>query len=71
MDLMNDLRIGVTLLSFVLFGLIVRWAWSRRNKAAFDEAQQLPFVDEASPAAPPASRPRVAHAPHKNGAGHE
>ena len=46
MDL-NDIRIGVTLLSFVLFGFIVKWAWSRRNKAAFDEAQQLPFVDEA------------------------
>ena len=60
MDWMNDLRIGVTLLSFVLFGLIVKWAWSRRNKAAFDEAQQLPFVDEVPPATPPAGRPRAA-----------
>ena len=67
MDWMNDLRIGVTLLSFVLFGLIVKWAWSRRNKAAFDEAQNLPFVDEVAPATPPASRPRAA----KDGAGHE
>ena len=71
MDLMNDLRIGVTLLSFVLFGLIVRWAWSRRSKAAFDEAQQLPFVDEAPLSAPgsslPASRPRAT----KDGAAHE
>ncbi len=67
MDWMNDLRIGVTLLSFVLFGLIVKWAWSRRNKAAFDEAQNLPFVDEVSPVVPPASRPRA----EKNGSGHE
>ena len=67
MDWMNDLRIGVTLLSFVLFGLIVKWAWSRRNKAAFDEAQQLPFVDDVPPATPPGSRARAA----KDGAGHE
>ena len=60
---LNDVRIGVTLLSFVLFGLIVKWAWSRRNKAAFDEAQQLPFVDEAPLATPPAS--------HSKGSGHE
>ena len=52
---MNDLRIGVTLLSFVIFGGIVKWAWSRRNKARFDEAQQLPFLDE--PAPPPAGSP--------------
>ncbi len=45
MDL-NDLRIGVTLLSFAVFAGIVRWAWSRRNKAAFDDAANLPFVDE-------------------------
>jgi cytochrome c oxidase cbb3-type subunit 4 len=45
MDL-NDLRIGVTLLSFVVFAGIVRWAWSRRNLRAFDEAARLPFADE-------------------------
>ena len=67
MDWMNDVRIGVTLLSFVLFGLIVKWAWSRRRKAGFDEAQNLPFADEVTPSAaastPPASR--------SQGAGHE
>ena len=41
----NDLRIGVTLLSFVIFAGILRWALSARNKPAFDEAQQLPFID--------------------------
>ncbi len=40
----NDLRIGVTLLSFVIFAGILRWALSARNKAAFDEARQLPFM---------------------------
>ena len=41
----NALRIAVTLLSFVIFAGILRWALSARNKAAFDEAQQLPFID--------------------------
>ena len=41
----NDLRIVVTVLSFVLFAGIVRWALAARNKPAFDEAQQLPFLD--------------------------
>ena len=41
----NDLRIAVTVLSFLLFAGIVRWALSPRNKPAFDEAQQLPFLD--------------------------
>jgi len=42
----DELRILVTLLSFVAFLGIVRWALSARNRAAFDEAQQLPFLDE-------------------------
>jgi len=42
----NDLRIIVTLLSFAAFVGIVVWVWSRRNKAQFDEAQMLPFIDE-------------------------
>ena len=41
----NDLRVAVTLLSFLLFGGIVHWALSPRNRARFDEAQQLPFLD--------------------------
>ena len=54
----NDFRNGVTLLSFVLFGGIVKWAWSRRNKAGFDEAEMLPFIDEAPGAVAPAPSPR-------------
>jgi len=44
----NDFRIAVTLLSFVAFIGIFRWAWSRRNTARFDEAAQLPFVAESN-----------------------
>jgi cytochrome c oxidase cbb3-type subunit 4 len=43
----NDLRIAVTVLSFVAFLGIVAWAWSRRNQSAFDEAARLPFADES------------------------
>ncbi len=44
----NDLRVGVTLLSFLLFAGILRWALLARNKPAFDEAQQLPFLDSGA-----------------------
>jgi cytochrome c oxidase cbb3-type subunit 4 len=42
----DELRIGVTLMSFIAFIGIMVWAWSRRNKARFDEAAMLPFTDE-------------------------
>jgi cytochrome c oxidase cbb3-type subunit 4 len=45
MDL-NDLRSIVTVVSMVTFLGIVAWAWSRGNRARFDEAAQLPFADE-------------------------
>ena len=45
MDL-NDLRSAVTVVSMLTFVGIALWAWSRRNQARFDEAAQLPFVDE-------------------------
>jgi|EndMetStandDraft_7_1072992.scaffolds.fasta_scaffold510377_2 cytochrome c oxidase cbb3-type subunit 4 len=46
----NDLRIVVTLLSFVCFAGTVAWTVSRRNKPAFDEAALIPFtVDESAP----------------------
>jgi cytochrome c oxidase cbb3-type subunit IV len=41
----NVLRVVVTVVSFSIFVAIVVWAWSRRNKAAFDEAAQLPFQE--------------------------
>lgn len=42
----NDMRSIVTLVSFITFLGIVVWAWSKRNKADFDEAAQLPFKDD-------------------------
>ena len=43
----NDLRVVVTVLSFVAFIGIVFWVLARRNAARFDEAAQLPFVEAA------------------------
>ena len=45
----NELRVGVTLLSFLIFAGIVRWALLPRNRAAFDEARQLPFLETGAP----------------------
>jgi cytochrome c oxidase cbb3-type subunit 4 len=42
----NDLRSAVTVISLLAFVGIIVWAWSRKNRAAFDEAAQLPFADE-------------------------
>lgn len=42
----NDFRIIVMLLGLVLFLGIWVWSWSSRRKAAFDEAAQLPFLDD-------------------------
>ncbi len=47
----NDLRIAVTLLSFAVFTGIVVWVLARRNAARFDDAAQLPFVDEQTSSA--------------------
>jgi len=44
MDL-DVIRYAVTVLSFLLFAGIVAWALSPRNRAAFAEAEQLPFLD--------------------------
>jgi cytochrome c oxidase cbb3-type subunit 4 len=42
----NDLRSIYTVISLLVFVGIVVWAWSKRNKASFDEAAQLPFNDD-------------------------
>ena len=42
----NTLRVIVTLSSMLLFIAIWIWAYSRRNQAGFDEAEQLPFLEE-------------------------
>ena len=43
---LNDLRIAVTILSFVAFVGVVRWAWSQRNQSRFSEAARLPFIGD-------------------------
>ena len=42
----NELRVAVTVMSFLAFIGIAVWAWSSRNLARFDEAAQLPFAAE-------------------------
>ena len=43
---LNDLRTLITLLSFLVFAGIVFWAYSGRQKTRFDEAANLPFIDD-------------------------
>jgi cytochrome c oxidase cbb3-type subunit 4 len=42
----NTLRIAATVVSFVTFIGILAWAYSRRNKAAFEAAGQIPFTQD-------------------------
>jgi cytochrome c oxidase cbb3-type subunit IV len=42
----NVLRSAATVVSFVMFIVIVWWAYAKRNRAAFDEAAALPFQSE-------------------------
>ncbi|MCX7945430.1 MAG: cbb3-type cytochrome c oxidase subunit 3 [Hydrogenophilus sp.] len=42
----NDWRALVTVLAFVSFLGIVGWAYSQRAKKRFDEAAQIPFLEE-------------------------
>jgi cytochrome c oxidase cbb3-type subunit 4 len=40
------LRIATTVVGFVCFLGIVLWVWDRKNTKRFEEAAQLPFLDE-------------------------
>lgn len=42
----NVVRSFVTLLSLVLFVGLMVWTWNRKQKAGFDEAEQLPFLED-------------------------
>jgi cytochrome c oxidase cbb3-type subunit IV len=42
----NDLRSVTTLLMFAAFVGIVGWAWAGKRRASFDDAAQLPFMDD-------------------------
>ncbi len=51
MDLsIDDVRAGITAVSFVIFLAIVWWAWSGRRKQQFEEAARLVLDDEPQPA---------------------
>ena len=43
----NDLRVIITLVSFIAFIGIVYWAYHGRQNTRFDEAANLPFADDA------------------------
>nr|WP_315245392.1 cbb3-type cytochrome c oxidase subunit 3 [uncultured Albidiferax sp.] len=42
----TTLRVIATVSSFITFIGIWVWAFSRRNKAQFDDAAQLPFLQD-------------------------
>jgi cytochrome c oxidase cbb3-type subunit 4 len=42
----NTWRSFITLLSLVLFLGLMAWTMNKHRKSAFDEAANLPFVDE-------------------------
>ncbi len=42
----NTLRSVATVASLITFLGIVAWAWSRGNRAKFDEAANLPFEQD-------------------------
>ena len=42
----NDFRAWHTLVLLLTFVGVVLWAYSKRRKAPFDEAANLPFADE-------------------------
>jgi cytochrome c oxidase cbb3-type subunit 4 len=44
----NDMRVVVMVIGFVLFLGIWAWSWSSRRREAFDEAAHLPFLDDDS-----------------------
>ena len=42
----NDVRSLITVLAFAAFAGIVIWAYSERTRRRFEEAAQLPFVED-------------------------
>ncbi|MBY0438093.1 MAG: cbb3-type cytochrome c oxidase subunit 3 [Burkholderiales bacterium] len=43
----GDLQSIITLIAFVAFIGIVWWAYSKRQRAAFSEAERIPLDDDA------------------------
>jgi len=44
----NDMRVMVTVVSFVLFIALAVHTWSRRRRPEHDAAARLPFEEEAA-----------------------
>jgi cytochrome c oxidase cbb3-type subunit 4 len=44
---LGDLQSIITLIAFVAFIGIVWWAFSKRQRAAFSEAERIPLDDDA------------------------
>ncbi|MFN9805441.1 MAG: cbb3-type cytochrome oxidase subunit 3 [Betaproteobacteria bacterium] len=53
----NDFRSAVTVLAFVSFIGIVLWAYHAKSRRGFDEAAQLPLIDDADDGS--SGRPRA------------
>ena len=53
---MNDVRIALTVISFLVFIGIGLWAYSRRRRSDFDEAANLPFTGKDFGAEGPADK---------------
>lgn len=49
MDILTDLRVASTVLSFFVFLGICVWAFNQHSKSRFDEAAHIPFLDEDLP----------------------
>lgn len=41
----NDVRSAVTLISFGAFIWLMAWVWAKQRRSAFEEAAQLPFME--------------------------
>ena len=57
MELIDDVRAAMTVITFLVFLGIVWFAYSRRNRARFEEAAQLPFADDAALEPPAVAAP--------------
>ena len=57
MDFINDMRVAITVASFLVFIGIVIWAWSGQRKRKFDEAARLPLEEDDPPAAGKSTAP--------------
>ena len=49
MDIVDQVRIAVTVAGFLCFLGICVWAYSRAAKPAFEEAARLPFLEDDDP----------------------